>query len=472
MVRAFLLYKPAKPLNVMVGWCVNDYQIDIATPEGRAEYKRILDTAAELGAEHVLFAPANSDARAARGQPRRLEVGVRAVARPRPEDPAERMGAATGAIPASVREMLDYAAAKQIKLARLRVSGARVRAESGMAGLARRDSKRQGRQPRGPQPAGLADRDARRASTSAPGIGGYAFDHTFLDLEGASRYAQWWGWRRVMEELRRDVPDIVIDGRQAYHLYGPWSWLAGSYPHPTFNDEQPESFVRSPTCSSTACRPTASASPPTAIATTNSRRARWCPASSPTRRRATTTPASMPSGEDRPRRDAAAASAQRDWDYLGWRYSLLSSIAVAGWNNVLDMIPARDPEEFKHFSDADRRGSGTGSTGPTRTRTTCGTRADSRTAGHRQGGRDGRDRRRPRVSSSCSTRTAGGWTPTRSDEDRSGSAERGQVHPARSCIRWRSAPIGKPGAGVWRTATRSSRRDGRRVGAGAGDRAG
>ncbi len=45
----------------------------------------------------------------------------------------------------------------------------------------------------------------------------------------------------------------------------------------------------------------------------------------------------------------------RDWDYLGWRYSLLSSIAVAGWNNVLDMIPARDLEEYKNFSDADRK---------------------------------------------------------------------------------------------------------------------
>ena len=45
---------------------------------------------------------------------------------------------------------------------------------------------------------------------------------------------------------------------------------------------------------------------------------------------------------------------QRDWDYLGWRYSLLSSIAVAGWNNVIDMIPARDLEEFRHFSADDR----------------------------------------------------------------------------------------------------------------------
>ena len=38
----------------------------------------------------------------------------------------------------------------------------------------------------------------------------------------------------------------MIDGRQAYHLYGPWSWLAGTYPHPTLNDEQPESFVPFP----------------------------------------------------------------------------------------------------------------------------------------------------------------------------------------------------------------------------------
>jgi hypothetical protein len=44
----------------------------------------------------------------------------------------------------------------------------------------------------------------------------------------------------------------------------------------------------------------------------------------------------------------------RDWDYLGWRYSLLSSIAVAGWNNVLNMIPARDLEEYHWFSDADK----------------------------------------------------------------------------------------------------------------------
>jgi hypothetical protein len=33
---------------------------------------------------------------------------------------------------------------------------------------------------------------------------------------------------------------------------------------------------------------------------------------------------------------------------------VLSSIATAGWNHVIDMIPARDPEEFRHFSEQDK----------------------------------------------------------------------------------------------------------------------
>ena len=46
---------------------------------------------------------------------------------------------------------------------------------------------------------------------------------------------------------------------------------------------------------------------------------------------------------------------QRDWDHLGWRYSLLSSIAVAGWNNVIDLIPGRDAAEDNAFGETDRR---------------------------------------------------------------------------------------------------------------------
>ena len=60
LVHAFLLYHPTRPLNIMVGWCVNDYQIDVAGADGRAEYKRIIDRAAELGAQYLLYAPSNT----------------------------------------------------------------------------------------------------------------------------------------------------------------------------------------------------------------------------------------------------------------------------------------------------------------------------------------------------------------------------------------------------------------------------
>src|SRR5690348_11324344 len=60
LVRAFLIDPPEHPNDVFVGWCVNDYQIDVATPDGRAEYQRVMDRAAQLGARYVLFAPTNS----------------------------------------------------------------------------------------------------------------------------------------------------------------------------------------------------------------------------------------------------------------------------------------------------------------------------------------------------------------------------------------------------------------------------
>ena len=59
-VRAFLLYRPTRSIRVHVPWCENDYQIDVATPEGWAEYQRILDMAAQLGVRTTLFAPSNS----------------------------------------------------------------------------------------------------------------------------------------------------------------------------------------------------------------------------------------------------------------------------------------------------------------------------------------------------------------------------------------------------------------------------
>jgi len=43
----------------------------------------------------------------------------------------------------------------------------------------------------------------------------------------------------------------------------------------------------------------------------------------------------------------------RDFDLLGYRFSLISSIGTAGLNNVVCMIPARDDEEFLLFPPED-----------------------------------------------------------------------------------------------------------------------
>ncbi len=186
------------------------------------------------------------------------------------------------------------------------------------------------------------------------GIAGYSFDHTFLTFQGTSRYAQWWGWRRVMEELRRRIPDIVIDGRQQYHLYGPWSWLAGSYPHPTFNDEQPESFIPYPDLHFD--RVSADRERYTAYRYRNYEFApsEMVPGFMTHQTSRSDDSGDMPAVQTADRGTVLTAFRTRDWDYLGWRYSVLSSIAVAGWNNVLDMIPARDSAERASFSEPDR----------------------------------------------------------------------------------------------------------------------
>jgi hypothetical protein len=353
MVRAFALAKPSRPVNVFVPWCLNDYQIDIGTAEGRAEYKRVLDTAVELGAEYAIFAPTNSDL--ARREDSTddwswenlLWAGFGQQIRRNEWAPND------GAIPPSVQEMLDYASAKKLKL--LAYVYPVLAFSQNPAWLTARAS----------NPTRLYGNLGFRslqdwlietlvAFHGRLGLGGFSFDHAFLNIDGTSRYAQWAGWRRVMEELRRRVPDIVIDGRQAYHLYGPWGWLAGSFPHPTFNDEQPESFVPFPDLH---------------FDRVSADRERW---TAYRYRNYEFTPSELVPGfitHQTSRADDTGEMPERktdrgvmllpfrarDWDYLGWRYSLLSSIAVAGWNNVFDMIPARDLEEHKAFSAADRQ---------------------------------------------------------------------------------------------------------------------
>lgn len=353
MVRALMLYQPKAPLNVFVGWCVNDYQIDVGTEAGRAEYRRVFDQASATGAQYVLYAPSNS------AVSRREEsvddwswehvlwLGLGQKIRRNEWNPR------TSAIPPSIQEMVQYAGSKQLKLLAYVYPVLPFSQNPAWLVPARANSPK--------QVANLGNRALQDwlieelvAFHARTGIAGYSFDHTFLTYEGTSRYAQWSGWRRVMEELRRRIPDIVLDGRQAHHLYGPWSYLAGSYPHPTFHDEQPESFTPYPDLHFD--RVSANRERYTAY---HYRNYEFTPSelvpgymTHQTSRSDETD--DMPFVKTADRGVVLKRFRERDWDYLGWRYSVLSSIAVGGWNNVMNFLPARDSAEYANFADVDR----------------------------------------------------------------------------------------------------------------------
>lgn len=336
-VRAFILHTSPHSTKIEVGWTLNDYQIDVATADGRTEYKRVIDRAAQIGCDHLLFAPTNSALALSKDDTDSwhwehvLWLGLGQKIRRGEWNPS------TGAIPSSVQEMLDYARSKNVKLVAY-VYPILPFTQDAHWLTEKKDAANLGYR-------SLQDFLIKQLTIFArrTGIGGYAFDYTFLNLPGTSEYAQWAGWRRVMESLRRALPDLVIDGRQSYQNYGPWSWLAGTYPHPTSTDEQPESFVPFPDLHFD--RVSADRERYTAY---RYRIRDFAPPELMPGYMTHQTSRSNDAGEM-----VETAFRRRDWDYLGWRYSVISSIAVGGLNNIVDMIPARDVEEFKNLSPGD-----------------------------------------------------------------------------------------------------------------------
>jgi len=356
-VNAFILSHPQKSLKMNAAWCENDYQIDIATEAGRTEYKRIIDQAADLGMDYILFAPTNSelgsrsDTKDDWSWEKLLWLGMGIQIRKGEWDPK------TDILPASVQEMLDYAKARNIRLVSYMYP---VMPFAGNEEWIVRDTPYHSKK----HNASLGVRSFQDflienlgAFYERFGLGGYAYDYTFLWYEGSSRYEQWWGWKRVKESLKTKYPEMLIDGRQLDMLYGPWIWVSGSYPHPSGTDEQPESFTPFPDLHFD--RASANRQRYTAY---RYRVNDYCPTDimpgfigHQTSRSDGDSPDNWAEAtpEEKPvmRLDRFRA---RDWDYLGWKFSLISSIATGGLNNIVSMIPARDEEEFKYFPEADK----------------------------------------------------------------------------------------------------------------------
>jgi hypothetical protein len=344
-VRSFLLHRPMSSTRVHVGWCGNDYQIDVGTPEGWDEYRRIVDRASELGLRHLLFTPHNSrhasweENKDAWGWENLLWFSLGQKIRTGEWAPVR------NDVPKDIRDMIAYMSGRGIApLAYVYPSLAFLQDPEWTRWAG---DKLGGYQGADTGVRSFQDWLIRRLVEfqRQTGASGFSFDHWWIAYDGASsRYAQWFGCRRILESLRREIPDIVIDGRQQYHNFGPWTWLAGTYPHPLMTDEQPESFTAFPDLHTDR------------VSANRQRYAAWrfrvesfCP------------PEIMPGfiTHQTARHDAEGVMRRdgfrrKDWDYLGWKFSLLSSIGTAPFNHVVNVLPARDEEEHRAFSEEDK----------------------------------------------------------------------------------------------------------------------
>ena len=354
-MHAFLLVDPKKSVRVHVGWCENDYQIDISTKEGNTAYKRIIDQAVALGCEHVLFTPANdlvapvSENKDAWSWENVLWFNMGQRIRKgewKPGDP----------LPETVRAIVDYARSKKIGLLSYVYPSMPFMQNPEWTAWRTSNNKEVGGYLT--VDTGLRSYqdwlvDQLIAFAKETGSTGFSFDHWWIGYSNetddknvmvSSHYQQWYGCRRILEQLRERAPGLVIDGRQQYHHFGTWTWLAGTYPHPTMSDEQPGSF--------------------NAITDLSTDRV------SAARQRSVAyrlmindfIPIEIMPGfmtHQTQRIDAADVMHRdhfrvRDWDYFGWKFSLLSSISTAPFNHVINYIPARDQNEYNAFSAEDK----------------------------------------------------------------------------------------------------------------------
>lgn len=221
IVEKYVIANPAKSIKMNVGWCENDYQIDISKPAGREEYKRIIDQTAAMGMDHVLFTPSNAalgsrdEATDDWGWENLLWLGLGIKIRKGEWDVEK------DAIPSSIQEMLDYAKSKNVKLISnlypvLPFAG---NPEWIVEGSAYHQKKKH---------ASLGVRSFQDYLIKTlsrfyerTGISGYSYDYTYLWYEGTSRYEQWRGWCRVKETLRKKYPEMIIDGRSLISCMDP-----------------------------------------------------------------------------------------------------------------------------------------------------------------------------------------------------------------------------------------------------------
>jgi len=322
---------------VNVAWDESDYQIDVGTAAGVEEYKRIIDRNAELGVENIVYEPQNTlhssrfNTTDGWGWEEALWFSMGELLREGKWSPQ------TDPVPKDILDMVAYAAGKGVKLLAYVYPCLAFKSVKGyefgsynVLDLS---------QP----PAAKWLLDTLSAFVTKTGAGGFAWDHDVMTVP-ARPYPQWRAWMGILKELRHRFPDIVMDHRQQNHLYGPWYQMSGSYAEPLGSDENPETYgVDIPSLHTDH------------VAADHLRRINHV-YSSLQMLPAVRVPGFMFHQSERG--EAAGGTPCegsnphcsplniRDFDFLGYKYSVISNVATAGLNHVLTMIPARDMEEY------------------------------------------------------------------------------------------------------------------------------
>ncbi|CAF3683000.1 unnamed protein product [Adineta steineri] len=339
-----------------VGWDSNDYQIDISTQHGIDEYKRLIDRCSQLGIKSITFAPSNGnvssreEASDAWGWESVLFLSLGEQIR------LEQWKPYRNPIPETIQQMLDYAEFKQIKLvpyvypplgyqlkgkdqAWLYTSSSCKTVCSSLASIEFQQYFLQL----------LIDFAQvtgniyiifflRTLVLISIGIGGYAWDYNFFYDMHHTEYSQWRGWQWIRTELLLALPYLIMDHRFSSQVEGPWAWITlNGYTSPLLSDENPETYpilypsLHTDKISADFMRQGNIELRIEHFASMDS------------------IPGFIGHQSERFSADGNVPwidNNLRDFDFMGFSYSLLSNIATAGLNLVHTLLPARDLEEF------------------------------------------------------------------------------------------------------------------------------
>jgi hypothetical protein len=331
-------------VRVHIPWTENDYQIDISNATQWPEYVRILTTLSRIGVDRILYAGANSDVsqvEACTDDWCWEEVLWLAMG----EQLREGKWAPGAPLAPSVAQLIDVSQALGVSAIPyvypiLGFTANRSLVDDMPSWLVPRGG--------GKFYSDLANREfqdyfiATQTNFSlAMQSRGAGYDYTYFFFGGASQYAQFHGWRRMLSEVRARVglPEMeayVVDNRQASHTWSPWMWAAGSYAEPLQSDEQTTSWtayvqdihidrgdgnrqrqMNYDYAQSKLCQPSAM-------------------------------PGFLHHNTDRG--DGRRVDLTiRDYDFYGAAYTIISAVATGGVNMVVCDVPARDEGEFAAF---------------------------------------------------------------------------------------------------------------------------